>query len=266
MIAPHLVEGRWLRADDADAVVLNTSARAAAYPAAHAGDTITLTVNHRSQRWRLVGLIDETLTPGAAYVVPASFDRATGGSGGVLGLRIALRDRAAADVTIAAVTQALAQDGLVVRGAITAQRFAAAQGGHVAILVLALGFIAVLMTVIGLLGLASAQSVAAAERTREFGVMRALGASRGLVLRIVLAEGAVIGSAGWALAMVLSLPLSAVVGRVLASISAQDLAPRLAASAGATLLAALLVGACVASLAPALRASRQTVRESLALT
>ena len=113
------------------------------------------------------------------------------------------------------------------RGAITARRFAAAQGGHVAILVAALGFIALLMAVVGLLGLASALSVATAERTREFGVMRALGASRGLALRVVLAEGAVIAVASWALAVVLSLPLSAVVGRVLASIAAQDLAPRL---------------------------------------
>ena len=265
LIAPHVVEGRWLRADDADGVVLNTSARTAAFPAAHVGDTIALSVDHQPQRWRLVGVIDETLTPGAAYVTPAAFDRATGGSGGVTSLRIALRDRAAADTGLAAITQALARDGLVVRGAITAQRFAAAQGGHVAILVAALGFIALLMAVVGLLGLASALSVAAAERTREFGVMRALGASRGFVLRVVLAEGVVIGGASWALAVVLSLQLSAVVGSVLASISAQDLSPRLAGPAVAALLAALLAGAFVASLGPALRASRQTVRESLAL-
>ena len=265
MIAPHVIEGRWLRADDADAVVLNTSARAAAFPAAHAGDTISLSVDHRLQRWRLVGVIDETLTPGAAYVIPTIFDRATGGSGGVSGIRIALRDRAGADAALAAITQALARDGLVVRGAITSQRFAAAQGGHVAILVAALGFIALLMAIVGLLGLASALSVATAERTREFGVMRALGASRGVALRIVLAEGLVIGVASWALAVVLSVPLSAVVGRVLAAIAAQDLAPRLAGPALAALLAALLVGAVVASLGPALRASRWTVRESLAL-
>ena len=265
MIAPHVVEGRWLRADDADAVVLNTSARAAAFPAAHVGDTITLSVDHHPQRWRLVGVMAETLTPGAAYVIPPAFDRATGGSGGVSGLRMALRDRAGADAALATITQALRRDGLVVRGAITAQRFAAAQGGHVAILVAALGFIALLMAVVGLLGLASALSVATAERTREFGVMRALGASRGLVLRVVLAEGIVTAGTSWALAVVLSLPLSAVVGRVLASISAQDLAPRLAAPAVAALLVALLVGAVVASLGPALRASRWTVRESLAL-
>jgi len=265
MIAPHVVAGRWLHADDGGAIVLNTNARAAAFPGARVGDTIALAVDHRPVRWRVVGIIDETLTPGAAYVIPSDYDRATGEAGAVSGLRIALRDRAGADAALAQITQALARDGLVVRAAITAQRFAAAQGGHVAILVAALGFIALLMGVVGLLGLASALSVATAERTREFGVMRALGASRGVALGVVLAEGAVIGSASWLLAVLLSLPLSAVVGRVLASISAQDLAPRLGAPAVALLLLALLAGAVVASLGPALRASRWSVCQSLAL-
>ncbi len=121
------------------------------------------------------------------------------------------------------------------------------------------------MSIVGLLGLASALSVSTAERTREFGVLRALGATRGLALRVVLAEGLVIAVASWALAVALSLPLSAIVGRVLASIAAQDLAPRLSVSAVVLLLAALLVGAVAASVAPALRASRWAVRESLAL-
>ncbi|MFL6695913.1 MAG: FtsX-like permease family protein [Vitreoscilla sp.] len=265
MIAPHVVEGRWLCAEDAGAVVLNTAARGAAFAGARIGDTIVLGVDHKPVRWRLVGIIDETLTPGAAYVIPSAFDSATGRAGAVSGLRIALRDRAGADTALVQISRALARDGLVVRGAITAQRFAAAQGGHVAILVAALGFIALLMGIVGVLGLASALSVATVERTREFGVMRALGASRGLVLRVVLAEGIVIGIASWGLAVGLSQPLSAIVGQVLASIAAQDLAPRLAAPAVGWLLVALLAGAVAASLGPALRASRWSVRQSLSL-
>lgn len=264
MIVPRVVEGRWLAAGDTDGVVLNTGARAIAFRNARVGDRVALAVDHHPLTLRVVGVIDETLTPGAAYVIPSTFDQATGSTGATSVLRVALRDRDD-DATLATISQALARDGLVVRGAITARRFAAAQGGHVAILVAALGFIALLMSVVGLLGLASALSVSTAERTREFGVMRALGASRGLALRVVLAEGLVIGVASWALAVALSLPLSAVVGRVLASIAAQDLSPRLSGSAVALLLAALLVGAVAASLAPALRASRWTVRESLAV-
>ncbi|MEO5686131.1 MAG: FtsX-like permease family protein [Burkholderiaceae bacterium] len=265
MIVPHVVAGRWLQAGDADGVVLNTTAWAIAFGDARVGDLITLAVDHRPTSLRLVGVIDETLTPGAAYVAPATYERATGTGATVSVLRIALREPVDDATALAAISQALVRDGLAVRGAISARQFAAAQGGHVAILVAALGFIAVLMSVVGLLGLASALSVSSAERTREFGVMRALGASRGVVLRVVLVEGLVIGVASWAAAIALSWPLSTVVARVLASIAAQDLAPRFDGGAIVGLLAALLVGATVASLAPALRASRWTVRESLAL-
>jgi putative ABC transport system permease protein len=264
LIAHTMAEGRWLRPDDTDAVVLNTSARRVAFPAARIGDTVTLSVGHRPIALRLVGIADETLMPGAAYVAPATFDRASANGGLARVLRIALRASAADGPALAAITQALERDGLGLRAAITARRFAAAQGGHVMILVGALGFIAALMAVVGLLGLASALAVSAGERTREFGVMRALGASRAIALRIVVAEGLVIGAASWALALVASLPLSAVVGRVLGAISTQDLLPRLGAGPAATLLVATLVGAFAASLAPALRASRWTVRQALA--
>ena len=45
------------------------------------------------------------------------------------------------------------------------------------------------------------------ERVREFGVMRALGASPARVLGIVLAEGALLGALGVALGVIISLPL-----------------------------------------------------------
>jgi len=121
------------------------------------------------------------------------------------------------------------------------------------------------MSVVGLLGLASSLSVASAERTREFGVMRALGASRGVVLRVVLFEGIVTGLASGVAAVALAWPLTVVVARVLAAIAAQGLAPRLGGGAVGTLLLVLLAGATLASLFPALRASRWSVRESLAV-
>jgi len=265
LIAPHLVAGRWLQPGDTDAVVLNTAAHAIAFGTARIGDTVMLAVDRRPTALRLVGVIDEVLTPGAAYVAPPTFARATGRGETVSTLRIALRDPGDDAAGLAAIAPALARHGLALRGAIGARQYAAAQGGHVAILVTALGFIAVLMSVVGLLGLASSLSVASAERTREFGVMRALGASRGVVLRVVLFEGIVTGLASWVAAVALAWPLTVVVARVLAAIAAQGLAPRLGGGAVGTLLLVLLAGATLACLFPALRASRWSVRESLAV-
>jgi putative ABC transport system permease protein len=211
-----------------------------------------------------VGVVNESLTPGAAYVTPATFQHATQRAGRVNALRFVVADRARVEAVSRALVQALEAAGAGVRVSITEQRFAAAQGGHVYILVAALGFIACTMAVVGLLGLASTLGTAVAERTREFGVLRALGARSAAVLQTVVFEGLVIALLSWGLAVLLSLGLSARVGQVLASIAAQSLVPRLSLPGALLWLALLLLGALVVSGYPARRASRLTVSRALA--
>ena len=67
---------------------------------------------------------------------------------------------------------------------------------------------AVLLGVVGGLGLMGTMSINVLERTREIGVMRAIGASNSSVLRIVLAEGLIIGLISWTVGWVIALPAS----------------------------------------------------------
>jgi putative ABC transport system permease protein len=103
------------------------------------------------------------------------------------------------------------------------------------------------------------------ERTREIGVLRAIGASNGAVLRIVLVEGLLIGLISWALAIVLSFPVTLVLDTGVGSAMFQS---PLKFAFGWTGLAGWLAGvlllAVLASLLPAARAVRLTVRDVLA--
>jgi putative ABC transport system permease protein len=63
------------------------------------------------------------------------------------------------------------------------------------------------------LGLASTMSLAVLERTREIGVLRAIGAQHGTILRMIQIEGLVIAVLSWALALPLSLPMSVALGK-----------------------------------------------------
>ena len=68
-----------------------------------------------------------------------------------------------------------------------------ALSGHVYILIFALIMMSVIMAVVGVLGLMSAMGTSVIERTREFGVMRAIGGRSGTVMRNVISEGVFIG-------------------------------------------------------------------------
>lgn len=257
LVAHRIEQGRWLQAGETGTAVINSLARRLAFRDVRIGDTVTLSVDHRPVALTVVGIVHEPLTPGSVYVTPATFEQATGQAGRTNALRV--RSRAATQ----ALAGALEAAGVPVKLALTEARYAAAQGGHVYILVFALGFVASAMAVVGALGLASALGQSVVERTREFGVMRAIGARAASIRRMVVTEGLLIGAASTAAAVVLAWPLSRGVGGVLASISTQDLQPRLAPAAVAVWALIALVGAAGVSLAPAGRAARITVRESL---
>jgi putative ABC transport system permease protein len=264
LVAHTMIEGRWLQALDGDAVVINTLARAIAFRDVQVGDWVTLSVDHRPLTLRVVGVTRELLTPGAAYVTPDTFALATHSVGLTNAVRVALSDHESIEAVSHSIVQALEREQIGVKAVVTAKRFAAAQGGHVYILVFALGFIATMMAVVGLLGLASSLGTAVIERTREFGVMRAIGARSAAVIRSVLGEGVLIALLSWIVALVLSLPLSAQVGGVLASISTQELSLQLSPFGAGLWLCVVLLGSVVVSFYPAKRASQLTVRQTLA--
>ena len=266
LVAHTMVEGRWLQARDSDAVVLNTLARTIAFRDVQVNDWVTLSVDHRPLKLRVVGVTRELLTPGAAYVTPGAFALATYTVGLTNAVRIGLADHELTEAVSRSIVQALEREHIGVKGVVTAKRFATAQGGHVYILVFALGFIATMMAMVGLLGLASALGTAVIERTREFGVMRAIGARSASVVRSVLGEGVLIALLSWIVALLLSLPLSAQVGRVLASISTQELSLQLSPLGAGLWLCVVLLGSVVVSFYPAKRASELTVRQTLAHT
>ena len=63
------------------------------------------------------------------------------------------------------------------------------------------------VVIVVFLGIASAQLAAVLERRREFAVLAAIGMKRGRLVRVMLAEGTVLGLAGAALALCLAVPI-----------------------------------------------------------
>lgn len=245
--------GRWLRPGDTDAVVINSLARNP-LPGAKVGDALTLKVDGRATTWRIVGTVREVGSPAAAYVTRTAFEQHVGQA---RNLRIATGDAPA-------VQRALAGSPVEAATLSTAE-LRAAVDGHIYVLIAALVALAVLMALVGLLGLAAATGTSVVERTREFGVMRAIGATPRTVINVVLGETVFVGLLSWVLAALLAVPLSFAVGRILGDLAFRTPLPLTISPLALGLWAlAAVVGSALAGTAPATRAARLTIREALA--
>jgi putative ABC transport system permease protein len=133
------------------------------------------------------------------------------------------------------------------------------------ILIAFLLVMALLTAFVGSIGLAGTMGMSVLERTREIGVMRAIGAVDGKVMGSVLVEGTLIGSISWALAWGLSFPISYLLLSIISKAMFGSSIPLTLTLEGVAIwLAAVLGLSALASVLPARNAAQLTIREVLA--
>jgi putative ABC transport system permease protein len=263
---PTLLEGRWLNPGETRSIVLNQITRASTVPSVHAGDTVQLSVGGKPTTWRVVGLIEERNGSGGAYVTAEGFADATGQPRRANQLRIVTdsHDEQTRAPVADAVNKTLTDAGIEVQSAASVSRSEAISEGHLGPVIAILLAIAVAMGVIGGIGLASTMSANILDRTREFGVMHAIGARPKSVRRIVVAEGVFLALTSCLVAAIPALALTAVMGAGLGNLFMSAPLPfRLSIVAAGIWIALVVLGAILATEASATRASRLTVREAL---
>jgi putative ABC transport system permease protein len=264
---PPLVAGRWLRPGDTDAVVLNRGERGGLVPGVRIGDTVRLTVDGRDSTWQVVGLVAQTFAGPSAFVSLDGLGAATGRPGLANRVTLTADTHAPADQAALAdrAARALTGAGFAVQSAAPFGRLAGVVDGHVYVAGYALLVIAVVMAVVGSIGLASGLSSSVLERTREFGVMHAIGAPPGAVRRIVVAEGLLTGLVGVLLGLPVAVAVAAGLDLMIGDLLGGDPLPlRFSGPAAAAWLGVVLAGVLLATLPPARRASRLTVHRALA--
>jgi putative ABC transport system permease protein len=139
-----------------------------------------------------------------------------------------------------------------------------AVAAHMKVLVNSLLAMAILMAVVGTLGLTSTISMNVLERTREIGVMRAIGATPKKIKRLIVSEGLIIGVMSIVLAFVVSVGLSYFMSEFIGHISFRT-PLTLTISFVAILIWILIVtvGSYLATILPVKRANIVTTREAL---
>jgi putative ABC transport system permease protein len=264
--SPAISAGRWLTPADDNAVVV-PSGLFQNEPDLALGKEMVLKIYGKERSFKIVGTY---LGSTFASIIYANYDYITKvanrvGEADALLVTTQAHDRASVDAESNALEKYFERIGLRVSSVATlATERAEAEVSFDAIVALLL-VMAVLLALVGGLGLMGTMSINVLERTREIGVLRAIGAPNRGVAQVFILEGITIGLLSWFMGSLLAIPVSkalnlAVGGRLMGvPLTYSYSIPGL----WLWLVVVLLLSA-LASFIPARNASRMTVREVLA--
>ena len=264
-LSPGVIAGHWLSALNIDGAVVNEQALSM-FPGLRIGDRIHIIVRGVFVELRVMGVVREHLTQATVYTSPERFEQEVGETGLTRGVRIGLEntDERSADEIIASIEHALDISGVKVTQSVSQAQLGRALGGHLFILIFTLVVMSILMTTVGFMGLGSAMTISVLERTREFAVLRVIGARAGTIRRSVIGEAVLVGALSAGISLVLSVPLTIFVNWIVGTASfGPALGTGFSATAMPLWLAINIVGAVAASALPAWKASKLTIREAL---
>lgn len=269
MVQPTLTAGRWLLPEDENAIVISQNVLAS-QPDLQPGDTMRLEIGDKEREFVVVGTARVLGGPPntiPVYVNYPYYSRLVADVNRSSSIQIKLDPASGLKMEDAAkiLNERLENAGYKVASTFTIdtlRRFTGAFFDIIVYLLLAMG---VLIASVGALGLAGTMSTNVLERTREIGVMRAIGASDGSVLKIVIIEGVIIGLISWGAGALLAYPVGALLAQTVGVVLFQSALPYVFSSGGLVMwLVIVIVLAALASFLPAWKASRLTVREVLA--
>ena len=266
LVKPTVIEGRWLHPDDENAIVVN-SIVLRDEPDLKVGDEILLKIEGKEKPWQVVGVVTGGMPMAMMFANYPYFARVAHDVGRAEWVFATTEQHGLefqSDVA-RALEDHFNHIGMDVGATAKVDEEMAEVEAIFEVIVVLLLIMAFLLAVIGGLGLMGTMSINVLERTREIGVMRAIGASNKSVRRIFIVEGIIIGVISWLVGAVLAFPVSRYLSDL---IGAQFLSAPLNFTFSFTgvviWLVLVIVLATVASFLPAWNASRITVREVLA--
>ncbi len=267
----QLRAGRWLRPDDTNAAVLNQ--KLAEQVGVKVGDWVTLDFGrHGEVQWQVVGLIFDPIITSSVNVPRQVLLRTTGSVNKANTVFIQTnRTDAAGEAEMAKGLRAYFdthQLKLNPVGPFADQDTASAATAQIlsnfGIIIKMLAAMAVIIALVGSIALSGVLSLSVRERTREIGVMRAIGASSWSIARLFIGEGLVLGLLSWLIALPLSLPAGYLMTQALGAAINGEIVFHYTPMGALYWLAIITVLAIAASWLPAQGATRVSVRESLA--
>jgi len=267
LIERDLLQGSWLTGSQELEFVANQSAAVAFKPLV-IGNQYAITIGPKEVSARLMGVVRE-FDIAKIYIDQQQYNDLANPDGVVNNLLISLSDRSyenviAAKREVEKIIEATGTDVVVVMS--QAER-AKVIFDHLNIILIVILFLSLLVLSVSSMGMGSAMGINVMERTREIGILRAIGAAPEVIVRLFVVEGLIVSVVSVVAGLMLALPMSILAAQFFGELILGEDTPLdfIFSNKGflITLVVTLLFG-YLASRVPANGATKITVREAIA--
>jgi putative ABC transport system permease protein len=267
LIKPIMLEGRWLQPGDKKAITVS-EAIWSEFPGLKPGDQLSLKVYGQEDLWTVVGVFrfisrDEII----AYSTYEYISELLNLPHQSFSYRIVTDEHSLLyqKQMSATIDSYLRELGYHVSETQAGLATLETASESLAILINFLLIMALLTASVGSIGLTGTMGMNVLERTREIGVMRAIGATNGQIMKTVMVEGIIIGLISWFLGAIFSFPITILLSRIISLAIFNSPSQFVLSPQGFFIWLGLVsVLSALASVLPARNAARLTIREVLA--
>ncbi len=267
LVNPIIASGRWIRADDVRKLAISEAALEY-YPDLKPGDHLLLKIKGREESWEVVGIFKFVGNEGILGYAPYEYvSQIANLANRSFSFRVVTtqHDRAYQDLMAEKLDHFFREQGFKVRKAESGLASLDTASESLDTLVVFLLIMAILTAIVGAMGLTGTMGMNVLERTREIGIMRAIGADDRAVMRTVIGEGFVIGSISFVLAIILSIPFTYLLSTIVSLAVFETPIDVVFTFLGyAIWFGLVLLLSVIGSILPARSAARLTIREVLA--
>ena len=270
LVEPVVLEGRWIQPGDEGVVVVNERFREA-YPDLKTGDLLKIKIAGTDETMKVIGFFQMAGKSGGylAYTTYEYLSEVIHEKNRANAFRVvstsedmSIEQQKALGRTI---EEKLKENGYRVAEVEAGRSLTATTANGLNILTGFLLMMAVLIAIVGSIGLTGTMSLNVLERTREIGILRAIGASDGAVMRLVMIEGLLIGMMSWLFGFLLAFPIGSLMANAINLALFGAPADFTFTPMGVILWLLVVITLSVfASVGPARNATRLTIREVLA--
>ncbi len=204
-IQPEIIAGRWLEAGDVNQIVVSHKFFID-QPDYKVGDSVTIQIGSQTQQFHLVGSMKDFGTT-TFYISESGYQQYVSTDCRLSNVKLSLDMTGRQKKIYESVEAALKEQDILILQSQSKADLNAIVSEHYAITMQTFLLVACMLIIVSGFGLAATMNAQTSERIKEIGIMKAMGAAKKQIIRIITAESIFISLVSWVIAILLGIPL-----------------------------------------------------------